>query len=251
MKKLIFIFTILSCFTAYAQDYKADIEKACRIFWEDSFEMEMEHHLYQSPEAKEPAEKETIWMCKSGDSYRTKYYGTEVICNPPYMIMIDDNWKIVSIEKQQAPVAPTEEDLKNKEIYMDAMKEMLSKLGVDSVKASSKETFAGEYLGQKNGSKIYRFNYLYGTYEQVTIYISLKTGLIQKMACITREPMEVQPGVHSKVKIDMIFRKLENGKKYDKKLFSFDDVLSINNNGEITLKEKYVDYHLINRTLNK
>ncbi len=244
MKKLFLL--LLAClitFSSYAQDWKADIEKAYSIFSSSNLEVEVEHLFYPSANASTSTEHETIWFCKMGDKYRLKQYGTEFICDGNYVVLVNENAGIVGINKKEKKDANVQEN-ESFDILLKSIANLATSMGLDTLK--QKEEYTCTYLGEHNGTKSYRFNYSYGEYKQSTVYLSTKTGFLERISCIFRQAVEVEPGMLSQPRIDFVYTKQVAGKNFDNNFFSIADIVSIDANGTATLKERYRNYHLLN-----
>ena len=249
----LFVFC-LSCFYLSAQDYQADLKKASEIYNQNSFELELEHLFYPSLTATVPTEREKVWMCKMGENFHIKQYNTEFIVNSKYVLMINNQSRIIGIDykkKEVKPHQPSQTEIEANKSLSKAFSDLVVSLGVDSLNKSQKKEITLSYLGKIDKSKVYRFNYAYGEYTQITVYFSLKTGLLQKISCVYREPMEVEKGVFNQVRVDFVYQKQIKGSELNESMFSFDDVLSVNTKGEVILTEKYSNYSVINHLLNE
>jgi hypothetical protein len=219
--------------------------KAGQFFTQDAFEIEIEHQFYPSTTASTPTERQTVWMYRQSDNFHLKQYGTEVISNDRYTVFIKEDSQVIGIERKQKP---SDNSGQNKasgwELVTQAFTRMATTLGLDTIQPRKK--YSSTYLGESGGSKSYRFDYAYGNYEQSTVHLSSKTGLLERISCIFREPQEVEPGIFSKVKIDFVYKKQLSGKKSDNRLFSTDHILTVSPTGEVKLKEKYKEYRLLN-----
>jgi hypothetical protein len=246
-RPLFFVVAIIfSSVQATAQNWKSDIEKACVVFSAQNVEIEVEHLFYSSTEATVPIERQTIWMQKMGDCYHIKQYGTEVIRNSRYTAFVNEQAKVVGIgDTKIKQTTPSQGD--SSEMVQNMVKiitEYLSRLKIDSTQ--NKEAYAVHYLGIANGTKKYRFDYNSGKFLQSTVYLSAKTGLLAKVSCILREPLEVEPGVFRKVRVEMVYRKQETGKKFTESMFSTDSIVKVNSQGEAILADEYTQYRLLN-----
>lgn len=249
-RKTILTGMLMLCTAVYAQDYKADLERASRIWMADSYEIEMTHHFYPSLLAQTPTETQTVWLRKDGENYHAKYYGLEIINNRRYTVVIHHEEGFVGITERRAPQAQTAEAKELQDLLAGAVKDFALSLGIDSTKATSQEEFKAHYLGTSKGSKIYRFDYAYGQYSQSIVYISAKTGLLEKITAHLREPMEIETGKSGQVKVDIVFNKQISGEKYPEKLFSTDPVFSVDKHGTVTLNGQYSQYRLISHISN-
>jgi hypothetical protein len=231
-----------STLSSRAQDWETDITNACRIFTQDAIEIEIEHQFYPTTTGTTPTERQTVWMRRQGENFHLKQYGTQVISNDRYTVIIKDDSQVIGIENKQ----PSKNQAKTQgwELVTEAFTRMATTLGLDTIQP--RKPYTCTYQGETNGSKSYRFDYAYGEYEQSTIYLSAKTGLIEKISTIFRQPQEVEPGIFQKVRIDFVYKKQQSSKKFDKRLFSTDDILTVNAAGEVTLKGKYKNYRLLN-----
>ncbi len=226
-----------------AQDWKSDLERASRVYSGENLELEMELHFFTSPTATVPASKEKISMYKAGDNYWVKQFGIEMIHNSQYMVLIDENNRMISVGKNREPQKANEISSETKEMFQHAVKDLVTTLGIDTV--FSKPRFSSENRGKTGGSQVYQFFYTQGKYSESTVYISAKTGLLEKVSCLLRDPVETAEGVLSRVRIDFLFLKQEGNRKPDKSLFSTDGVFTVNAAGKIVLKDKYRQYQLI------
>lgn len=226
-----------------AQDWKADLERACRVYNSDNLELEMELHFFTSPAATVPAAKETVSMYRAGDNYRVRQFGTDMIRNDRYMVLIDEEHGIIGVERNRDTQPPDEISPETRQEFRKAVKELITTLGIDTV--FSQPRFSSENRGKTGGSQVYRFFYTQGKYTESTVYLSTRTGLLEKVSCLLRDPVETEEGIFSKVRVDFLFIRQESGRKPDKSLFSTDPVFTVNANGEAVLKEKYKGYRLI------
>ena len=244
---LLFFLLSISFPRIYAQDWKADLEHACKIYESDNFELEMELHFYPSLTALLPESKERVWMRRVGDKYRVKQFGVEMIYNTDYIVVIDENNLMIGIEKvknQQTESNQTDQsDSSMKELLENSIKELVVSMGIDTM--FSKPHFSSDYMGKTGDSKVYRFLYSQGKYSESTVYISTKTGLLEKVLCLLRDPVETSEGVFNRVKVDFLFLKQTVGQNPDGNLFSTDGIFLINAQGEVILKDKYKQYRLI------
>lgn len=237
------LFFLLSVYISgvWAQNWDADMAKAGRIFSEEAFEIEIEHLFYPSTTTTTPTERQTVWLRRQGDNFHLKQYGTEVISNERYTVFIKEDSQVVGIERKEKTAG-------NKapgwELVTQAFTRMATTLGLDTIR--SRKNYTCTYQGESGGSKSYRFDYAYGDYERSTVYLSSKTGLLERISCIFREPQEVEPGVFRKVRIDFVYKKQFSAKKFDSYLFSIDNILTVSSAGEVKLKEKYENYRLLN-----
>ncbi len=244
LKKLFFILTIIfSLVSAVAQDWKADIEKACSVFSSPNLEVEVEHLFYPSATASAPTERETVWLCKMGDKYHIKQYGTEFICDGNYVVLIKESAGIVGINKKEKKETSIQKN-ESFDILLKSIADLAKSMGLDTIK--QKDEYNCTYLGEHSGTKSYLFNYFYGEYKQSTVYLSAKTGLLQRISCQFRQPVEVEPGVLSEPRIDFVYKKQIAGKDFDNSLFSIAGIVAVNADGTATLKEKYSSYRLLN-----
>ena len=246
-----FIFFITGVFCSvihvWAQDWKADLERAGKIYSEENLELEMELHFFSSPTASTPVEKEKVWMYKAGDNCRVKQFGIDMIYNSEYMVLIDEKNQIISLERAKKKEKEKEKDEpvseETKELLQNAVKELVVSLGIDTV--LSKPQFSSDYLGETGKSRIYRFLYSQGKYLESTVYLSTATGLLEKVSCLLRNPVEISKGVFNQVKIDFVFLKQIAIQKPNQNLFSTDEIFSANATGEIILRDRYRQYRLI------
>jgi len=243
------IFLILTCglfVSIHAQDYKVDMEKAVRIWNENSYEIEMTHLFYPSLQSVTPLETETVWICKSGENYHAKYYGLEVISNGLYNVAINDEQHIIAVVRREAPKTETSESKEIKELFEEMANKITSSLGIDGT-SSMQDAFTAYYLGEGKGVKTYRFDYTYGQYAHSMVNLSSKTGLIEKITVQLRDKVEIEPGKYSQAKVEIVFNKQVSGEKYPDNIFSTDTIFSVDKSGRVILKGKYTQYHLINQ----
>jgi hypothetical protein len=227
---------------AYAQDWETDIAKATRFFTQDAFEMEIEHLFYPSVTAVVPIERQTVWLHRQGDNFHLRQYGTEVISNDRYTVFIKEDSRVVGIERKEK--TPGGGQSSGWESVTQAFTRLATTLGLDTIQPRRQYTCT--YLGESGGSKSYRFDYAYGDYEQSTVYLSSKTGLLERVSCIFREAVEVEPGLFRKVRIDFVYKKQQIVQKSDGTRFSVDHILTVSPGGEVELKGKYAEYKLLN-----
>lgn len=244
--KVTVIFSWLFCISLQAQDYKVDFKKACDIYTHNNYEVELGYLFYPSLTASVPIEKDTVWMRKMGSNYHLKQPDTEMIANKKYIVIINKYAQTVGIDKIREPIQEAQEDKETRQLLLNAFTETLISLGVDTTQKDVKDPFICKYLGINSGSKVYQFDYNYGEYSRVISYISSKTGLLQKMTCFYREPVEIENGVFEKIKVEIIFLKQISGEKFTDSMFSLDHILSVDKKGEVVLKNKYTQYQLIN-----
>jgi hypothetical protein len=243
--KLLFFLLCVTLPGIYAQDWKADLGKAYEIFNQNALEIEVEHLFYPSLFTTVPTERQTVWMRKMGNNYHVKQYGMEMISNDRYVVMIDEKAKIIGINSNEKNLKTSGKEAdRNWDIVLQAIANLSSSLGIDTLQA--KEFYTCTYLGQNDGTKSYRFDYRKGEFQQSTVYLSSRTGLLERISCVYREPQEVEPGVFRQVRIDMVYKKLLAGKKFNNDQFSTDGIFSVNAKGGVTLNGKYSQYYLIN-----
>ncbi len=237
----------LSCllpFTLFSQDYKADLEKACTIFTRDNYEVEIEHLFYPSYTAVAPIEKESMWVYKSGDNYHIRQYGVETIINPEYLVMIHEDEQIICLDEVQGTGKLTPEEKEGVSLMIKGMLNTANSLKEKGMPAATGPEV--KYTGTANGSKTYRFDYKEGEYTRTDITLSAKTGLLEKITCYYRAPFELEEGKYALVKVDFVFKKQTVIKNIDNSQFSIGHILSVNARGEVTLREKYKGYNVIN-----
>lgn len=242
--RVLALLCLLSCtLSSRAQDWKADLERATKVYHSENLSLEMELHFYTPPTATVPASKEKVSMYKAGDRYRVKQFGMEMIHTPEYMVLIDQNNRVISIAQNKPAQKKSELSPETKELFEQAVKELVETLGIDTVFSTPR--FTAENGGKRSGSQIYRFVYTQGKYSESTVYLSEKTGLIEKVSCLLRDPVETEEGIFSRVRIDFHFLKQAGDKKPDNRLFSTDKIFTVNAQGEILLQDPYKDYRLI------
>lgn len=234
---------------AIAQNWQVDLEKACRVFSAQSLEMEIEYLFYPSVNATQPAERQTVWLRKMGGNYHLKQYGMEVIRNSRYTAFVNEQAKVAGVGNTEIkPLAATQEEpVADIQEMAKIITEYLSILEIDSMQ--NKENYTSHYLGISGGTKKYRFDYNSGKFLHSTVYLSTKTGLLEKISCVLRESVEVESGVFQQVRLDMVYRKQETGKKFTEDMFSTDKIVKINSQGEAILAEKYSQYRLLNNII--
>ena len=239
----------LSCllpFSLFSQDWKADLLKAYEIFNQDPLEIEIEHRFYPSLTAAVAQEQQTVWMCKKGSNYHVKQYGIELISNDRYVVMINENARIIGISNKNSDVSASvhEENRRKWDVVLQSIANLSTSLGIDTLQA--KDTYTSTYLGERNGTKSYRFDYQRGEIQQSTVYLSGKTGLLERISCIYREPKEVEPGQFRQVRIELVYKKLLAGKKISNEQFSTSGIFQVNARGEVVLNSKYSQFRLLN-----
>ncbi len=246
LKKLFFAITIILLpVVAIAQDWKADLEKAYAIFAEKNLEMEVEHLFYPAVNATEPIERQTVWMMRMGDNYHIRQYGMEIIRNSRYTLFVNEPARIIGISDTEIKLPAEQKEASTElEEMLKIMTEYLGTLEVDS--AQQKETYTVNYAGVSEGTKKYRFDYKEGKFLYSTVYLSNKTGLLEKISCVVREPVEVEEGVFRQVRIDLVYRKQETGTKFSEAMFTIGHIVQVNSQGEAILTEKYQQYRLLN-----
>ncbi|MDR1680058.1 MAG: hypothetical protein LBR81_09845 [Prevotellaceae bacterium] len=244
MKKIVFLSIVFSYgLTLHAQDWKADIEQAYAIFSEPNLEVEVEQLLYPSAAATVPVERETIYFARQGDKYRIRQYGTEFVSDGSYVVFVNTSAGIVAVkqkETQQADTKPSE----GMEILQQSIANLAKAYGLDTLQ--QQEQYTCSYLGEHNGTKSYRFDYAYGEYTQTTVYLSVKTGLLEQISGVFRQAVEIEEGTKSQPRIDFVYKRQSTGKDFDGSLFSISGIIAFDAQGAVTLKEKYSNYRLLN-----
>lgn len=246
-RKIFFIVLVLfSSSSAKAQDWKADLEKACAVFSAPNLELEVEHLFYSSTDATVPFQRNPVWMQKMGTNYHLKQYGIEVISNSKYTAFVNEKAKIVGIGKKEVKPTKSLDDEQEKMLksMVDVFDQYLDTLTVDST--LSKEPYTVKYLGLSAGVKKYQFNYKYGKFQQSTVFLSNKTGLLEKISCILRQPLEVEPDVFRQVRVEIVYKRQEVSKKYTESMFSTDALVKVSENGDAVLADKFSQYQLLN-----
>ncbi len=235
-----------SCFSLFSQDYKADLEKAYTLYSGNNYEIEIEHWFYPSYSATQPTEKENVWVYKGGDNYHLRQYGMEVIVNQKYILTLYEDDKFISIEEKNRQNTLTAKEQEGVELLVKSLTETAASLEKQNAAATADDDMTVKYAGISDGSKRYRFDFTKGEYTRMDVAISAKTGLMEKITCYYRAPFELEPGKYDRVKVDFVFKKQAVPHTADQNMFSIDHILSVNDRGEVALKEKYQYYTIIN-----
>ncbi len=246
--KNIALFTILICcfFQANAQDYKADFERAFALYQADTYEVEMEYLLFTSHTTTQSAEREMMSMKKDGNRFRMHQFGTEIIHDSEYMLMINERSEFIAIDKKREQSEPTKADKKAMEKLNTAIVDLEKAMGLDTVDISPEDTYKVEYLGEKNGQKGYAFSYRYGEYEKIVAYMNVETGLLSKYIMYYHQPVEVAEGQFSKVRIEVNFLKQTNKPNFNKDTFNIRKYIDIKSDGKVKVIGKYSHFNLAN-----
>lgn len=250
--KNIALFTILICsfLQVNAQDYKADFEQAFSIFQGDMYEVEMEYILFPSHTATQSTEREMMSMKKDGKRFRMHQFGMEVICDNEHVLMINERSKFIAIDKKREQSAPTEADKEATSALGTALADLEKAMGLDTINISPEDTYNVDYTGAKNGQKAYEFNYQYGEYEKIIAYIDAATNRMSKYIMYYRQPMEIEAGKFSKVRVEVNFLKQSNTPDFKNKPFDIQKHISIKSNGKVKVHDQYSDYNIINHLSN-
>ncbi len=247
MKRTVFLVFIFGCFlgSAFSQDWKADLERASAIFLSADLDIEIEHLFYPSPTAAAATERETVRFSKQGDKYRLAQYGTELVCDGNYVVLVNDHAGVVGINKTET--GQPNSQVKHSEGFdalLNSIGNLAKTMGLDTL--PDRESYTCTYLGEHQGVKSYRFDYPYGEYRQTTVYLSSKTGLLERISCIFRRAEETEPGELNQPRIDFVYKKQVTSVDFPDSLFSFSDIVTVASDGSVTLMEKYGTYILMN-----
>jgi hypothetical protein len=235
-----FFFFFVNAVTA--QDYKTDFEKAMNIYKEKAFEIQMEYLFFPSQTATKPQEREMMILKKQGDEFYSNQFGLEMVCNNRYVLMIDEAKQIIAIDHKPKQNGKPDPELTAK--IQGALKNLATSLGIDSVSKDAGYTVT--YAGIKNGLKEYIIDYKYGEYEKTVCYIDPKQGDLKRMTLFYREPMEVEEGKTTKVRVEINYIKQLANPVFSKDAFSMEKYIDLQKDGEVKLKEKYKTYTVIN-----
>jgi len=238
---------LISCFLdVNAQDYKADFEQAFALYQEDTYEVEMEYVLFPSHTATQSIEHETMSMKKDGNRFRMYQFGTEIIYDNEYMLMINERSEFIAIDKKREQSEPSKADKKAMQNLNTAIADLGKAMGLDTMDISPEDTYETEYLEVKNGQKGYVFNYYYGEYEKIAIYLDTETGLLSKYIMYYRQPVEIAEDEFSKVRIEVNFVKQTSTPDFDKDTFNIRKHIDIKSDGKVKVLGKYSDFNLAN-----
>ncbi len=245
MKRTVLIILCVFCTLGiFAQDWDTDIAKAAGIFKNDAFEIEVEHQLFPSLTAIDPMERQTVRLCRQGDKFYLDQYGMRVICDGRYTVFVHPEARMVGIELLQKPDDTAQAPSEGWQMVLQAIEQL--GMTQEAQAGAQKKDYTCTYVGKKENSKVYRFDYDYGEYQQTTVYFSAATGLLERSSTIVRQPMEVEPGIFRQVRIDFVYKKQQSGKAIDKRYFSFADIVTVSAQGDVKLQEKYKTYQLLN-----
>lgn len=250
MKK---VMILLLCFSAYnlgAQDYKADCEKAFSIFQEDVYEVKMEYLFFPSFTTQQHLEKETIHMRRQGNLFHLDQFGIKVVSDDRHVLMIDEESRVVAIDKKAEKTTPNEIDPTAKDALDAALQDLSKAMGWDTLNYNIENSFQVEYAGIKNGNKVYTFNFDYAEYEKLIVHIDADTGKLSKQIIYYREPMEIEEGQFSKVRVEINFLKQTANSVFGQNTFSIGEYVFIQKDGKVQPKGKYKDFILINHLEN-
>lgn len=235
---------MLCVFLVKAQDYKADFAKAMAIYKEKAYEVQMEYSFFPTYTAEVPLEKETIGMKRKGEKFYANQFGIQTLCDEKYLLIIDDETKTIAIDFYQKP-SNKKVDPKLKAQLDKTIKSLSLSLGLDSVKGKE-ENYKVDFLGIKNGKKQYACTYKSGQYEKSIITLDAKLGHIVDTKFFYREPMDIDNGRKSKVRVEINYVKQQANPSFSKEIFDIKKYLEIRKNGEVILADKYKKYTLIN-----
>jgi hypothetical protein len=225
-----------------AQDYQADFAKAMDIYKEKAFEVQMEYLFFPTVTAVKPLERELMIMKKSGDEFYSNQFGLQMICDNKYVLMIDEERHLIAIDHKPKQNGKADPELKAR--MEQSLKNLATSLGIDSV--SKDAGYSVAYSGIKNGLKEYVVSYKYGEYDKSVCYIDPKNGTLKRLTLYYREPMEVEEGKKTKVRVEVTYVKQVANPPFERDVFSFEKYIDLQKNGEVVLKEKYKTYTVIN-----
>jgi len=246
--KNIALFTILICcfLQAKSQDYKADFEQAFALYQEDVYEVEMEYLFFPSHTATQATERETMSIKKEGKHFRMNQFGTEIISDNTHILMINERSEFIAIDKKREQSEPDQADQKAMNELNTAIADLGKAMGLDTMDISPEDNYEVDYMGVKNGQKAYAFNYRYGEYEKIVLYINAQTKLLSKYTMYYKQPIEIAEGQFSKVRIEVNFLTQTDTPNFDKDTFNIRKYIDIKSDGKVKILGKYSGFNLAN-----
>jgi hypothetical protein len=242
---MIFIFTSLSA-TIYAQNFEEDLKKVSEKYKSGNYLLEVNYIFYGGHESAKALDKQTVLIKKYEDYFHTNQFGTEIISNSKYVLVIDHQNKIMALELKHKESTAKDRAKAQKEVD-ELYQNLYTTLGIDPEKAKvTKEDIKTTYLGQKEGHKGYRLSYSFGEHEHLELYFNSE-HLIAEVWMYFRTPMEVEEGVFKKPKVKMIYGKQNLNPIFDQKEFDIKKYVEIGKNKEVNITDKrYQSFELIN-----
>jgi len=185
-------------------------------------------------------------MKRDGNQFRMYQFGTEVICDNQYILMMNEQSEFIAIDKKRTPAEPDKADQRAMNELNTAIADLGKAMGLDTMDISAEDNYEVDYLGVKNGQKTYAFNYKYGEYEKIVLYIDTQTKLLSKYTMYYKQPIEIAEDQFSKVRIEVNFLKQTNTPNFDKDTFNIRKYIDIKSDGKVKVLGKYSDFNLAN-----
>ena len=241
------LFFLATHFSVLAQNFEEDLQKVGETYQSGNYKIEVTYTFYGGHEGMVSLDQQTTSVVKKGNNFHTHQFGTEIITNKKYVLIIDHQNEIIAIEKTHKEATAKEKE-KGKKAIEAMYQELYTTLGIDPEKAKvTEDDIKILYLGASKGMKGYRLSYTYGEYEHLDLCIDPQSNLLKEVWMYFRKPMEIEEGVYKKPKVKLVYGKQIINPVLDEREFSIDQYLDILANGEATIvHSKYKSFELIN-----
>jgi len=240
---------LFSVFYSNAQNFEEDMKKVAERYNKGNYSIEVDYVFYGGHDGSIPLDQQTTSIRKKADHYHTNQFGTEMITNSKYLLVIDNQNKVIAIDKKRKEKkASSEEQEKVEALYL----ELYKALGIDPNQAKVSEADRKvSYLGISRGKKGYRISYSYGEYEHFELYFNTKNNQIEEVWMYFRKPMEIEAGIYKKPKVKLVYEKQKIDPIFNKNEFDISQYIRITANKEVVItNEKYKNFELINHLKN-
>lgn len=228
MIKYILIFSLISCNSIFAQNFKQDVDAMYKAYSNlNTFKTVVTVKNFN--EDKMLAGSLSITLKKLGNSFLHEANDYTMLLNQKMYLMIIHNYKSIAISKI------SDNDRKKMEQAMDKYNPSAT---IDSL---LKNNVSVTFEGINNQSKKYKLSYKNGMYDYVNIYINQNTKLIDKMEFKVNSKLDIGSSF-----VEVVYQNDLNV-KFDSSLFDESQFLILKNK-QYSGVGKYANFTVVDNT---
>lgn len=230
------LLTVLLSTSLFGQDVKEEMNKIAERYKNlKHFSMQIKMELFPKFNSTVPIEEQNMWVARSGENFSTKMPGTFSLANDHYELGVDDESKLITIQKRKAKKV------------LDASSAI--KINFDSLLSSIDSSDVSPHLKllnkNTNGLRVIKIDSDFGEYESYLIYYNNKY-IIEKIVMFYSTALPILSEDNpAKPKIVMSFIDFNESPSLAPNLFSESAIISVNGN-KVKGIGKYSEYKIVN-----